>query len=348
MDRSTTTNSLVHLVGSIPLQNNRQVFELCSGCLGDRLRRLPDGETGDRSNWIRWQYPVLAQLPELEEIKLPPDRYGMVATRLKLRDGASASRIKLGSLGYSDAALASYAEFSQLKKQQVIPAQCRFQVSLPTPLAPMQFYVAAEHRALIEPIYEARLLAELNEIAQAIPASQLAIQWDTAAEFGILEGVFPSWFEDEQAEITKRLIRLGNAVPDDVQLGYHLCYGDSGQKHFTEPADTTHLTAIANGIAAGVDRTLNWIHLPVPKDRIDREYYQPLKHLELQPETEIYLGLIHDGDGADTNKQRIDAARSVLQNFGLATECGFGRRPPESVPKLIETHAQLAAANEQG
>ena len=271
----------------------------------------------------------------------------MVATQLKLRDGASASQITLGSLGYSDAALASYAEFSQLKKQQIIPAQCRFQVSLPTPLAPMQFYVAAEHRALIEPIYEARLLAELDEIVQAIPATELAIQWDTAAEFGIIEGVFASWFENEQTEILERLIRLGNAVPDGVELGYHLCYGDSGQKHFTEPADTTHLTTIANSIAAGIERPLNWIHLPVPKDRINREYYQPLMNLELSPETEIYLGLIHDGEGADTNTQRIEAAKSVLQNFGLASECGFGRRPAETVQPLIETHAQLTAINER-
>ena len=280
-----TTTGHVHLVGSVPLENNRQVFELCSGCLGDRLRCLPDGETGERSKWIRWQYPVLAQ--------------------------------------------------------------CRFQVSLPTPLAPMQFYVTAEHRALIEPIYEARLITELDDIAQAIPATELAIQWDTAAEFGIIEGVFASWFENEQTEILERLIRLGNAVPDGVELGYHLCYGDSGQKHFTEPTDTTHLPAVANGIAASIERTLNWIHLPVPKERIDREYYQPLKNLELSPETEIYLGLIHDGEGADTNTQRIEAAKSALNNFGLATECGFGRRPAETVQPLIETHAQLAATNEQ-
>jgi hypothetical protein len=34
--------------------------------LGDRVRRIPDGETGPRSDWIVWQYPVLSARPEFE------------------------------------------------------------------------------------------------------------------------------------------------------------------------------------------------------------------------------------------------------------------------------------------
>ncbi len=346
MCNSSATGS-VHLVGSVPLQNNTQVFELGCTELGDRIRRLPDGETGERSNWIRWQYPVLAQTPQLEKIELPADRYGKNAAQFKLRDGCSASQIDFPALGYSQAAIASYAEFSRLKEQQIIPSTCRFQVALPTPLAPMQFYVAADDRQQIEPMYEAQLLEELHQILNAIPSSKLAIQWDTAAEFGVLEGVFPSWLANPEADILTRLVRLGNAVPADVELGYHLCYGDSGQKHFVEPADTTHLVTIANGIASGLQRVLNWIHMPVPKDRTDRDYYEPLRNLQLQPESEVFLGLIHDGDGSDTNHARIRAAQSVLDNFGLATECGFGRRPTESIAPLMQLHAQLAADTER-
>ncbi len=344
MCQSTAATGMVHLVGSVPLQNNTQVFEQSSHALGDRLKRLPDGETGERSYWIRWQYQVLAQAPQLEEIQLPPDRYGNTATQFKMRDGFSADHIEFGPLGYSAAAIASYVEFSRLKEQKVIPQHCRFQVSLPTPLAPMQFYIANSDRAAIEPIYEAKLMQELDQILDAIPARELAIQWDTAAEFGVLEGVFPTWLDNIEADILQRLVRLGNAVPADVELGYHLCYGDSGHKHFTEPADTTYLAAIANGIAAGINRPLHWIHLPVPKERTDRDYFEPLKQLKLHPDTEIFLGLIHDGVGADTNHKRIEAASSVLKNFGLATECGFGRRPAESIPALLQTHAQLADA----
>jgi len=33
-----------------------------------------------------------------------------------------------------------------------------------------------------------------------------------------------------------------------------------------------------------------------------------------------------------------------LRDFGIATECGFGRRPPATVPGLIELHSKLLAA----
>ena len=42
----------VHLVGSVPLSTAEEVFRTASSILGGRLRRIPDGETGVRSNWI--------------------------------------------------------------------------------------------------------------------------------------------------------------------------------------------------------------------------------------------------------------------------------------------------------
>jgi len=43
---------------------------------------------------------------------------------------------------------------------------------------------------------------------------------------------------DALVEVTERLLGLGEAVPETVELGYHLCYGDSRHKHFKEPTDT--------------------------------------------------------------------------------------------------------------
>jgi hypothetical protein len=36
---------------------------------------------------------------------------------------------------------------------------------------------------------------------------------------------------------TSIFARLGRAVPDDVELGFHLCYGDLDAKHFVQPTD---------------------------------------------------------------------------------------------------------------
>jgi methionine synthase II (cobalamin-independent) len=213
---------------------------------------------------------------------------------------------------------------------------------LPTPLAPVYAFVEAGSQAEVEPAYEKQLRTELDEIVAAVPADELAIQWDTAVEFGILEGMFPTGFEDAEKEIIERLLRYGSYVPAQVEMGYHLCYGDYEHKHFKEPEDASKLVKVANALAAGLDRPLNWIHLPVPRNRTDEAYFAPLKELKLKPETELYLGLVHYTDGVEGTRQRIAAAQKAVSDFGVATECGLGRRPAETIPDVMRIHAEVA------
>ena len=339
----------IHLVGSIPLQSATDVFEQTSRLMGNHLKRIPDGETGERDHWISWQYPLFAATPQLEPVSA--DRlYGKSAergTRLRLRagavDGVASEEIQFESLGYAAAAKASYQEFTRLKAGGVIPSACRFLVALPTPLSTVLLWVAPEAQAVVEKAYEAAILRELDEVLAALPHQELALQWDTCIEFGVLEGVFPNRFGDTaETELLTRLERLGNAIPDDVELGYHLCYGDAGHEHFTEPKDAGLLTQVANGIVSGMRRPLNWIHMPVPRNRADDAYFAPLKKLALPSETELYLGLVHMTDGLAGTEQRIEAAKRHVQQFGVATECGLGRRPAETIPALMKIHTAVA------
>jgi hypothetical protein len=154
----------------------------------------------------------------------------------------------------------------------------RFQVSLPTPLAPIAVFVIPENQALVEPAYKAAMFAELDKIIAAIPPDKLAIQWDVAIEFALWEGVSPLYLDKVEtagqvgtnptlqapllhlgkAGILERLVELGNRVSANVELGYHLCYGDAGHRHFKEPEDTANLVEVANAISSGVKRELNW------------------------------------------------------------------------------------------
>src|SRR5262249_32448040 len=170
-----------------------EVFRVATSEIGDRLRRVPDGETGPRSDWIVWQYPVLSAQPQFE-VGPPGEGHYRALPPLRLRAGEHADSGRFENLGYAPAAHASYRVFARLKRDGVVPAACRLQVCLPTPLAPISAFVAAEDQAALEPIYEARMLAEVAEILAAIPHEQLAIQWDTNVELGMLEGVVPVWF----------------------------------------------------------------------------------------------------------------------------------------------------------
>ncbi|MEV3921185.1 hypothetical protein [Actinomadura coerulea] len=334
----------VHLCGSVPLADSEAVFRAAANALSGRVRRIPDGEPGERGNWVVWQLPKLSAHPDLETVPPPGREYGPTM-RVRPKPGVDPASVTFEPLGYSAAALDSWQVFTRLRAEGVIPPDVRFQVSLPTPIAVVAAFVA-EHHAELEAAYEARLLAELEEILAVIPPTDLAVQWDTAVEFAVFEEVYPAWYGTDYpsrlAETVKRLVRLGDAVPEDVELGYHLCYGDFEHTHFVEPADTSKLAAVAGGIAEGIGRLLDWVHMPVPRDRADEAYFAPLSALSLPAETTLFLGLVHATDGLEGARARIDAARGTVKRFGIATECGMGRRPPEQIPALLALHAAAA------
>jgi hypothetical protein len=338
---STPQPQGVHLVGSVPLANAEEVFRTASSILGERLHRIPDGETSVRTNWIGWQVAFFEKNPAFELILPEPGAYSMLP-RFKLRSVAF-SQLFFDNIGYADAAIASYAIFSQLKQAGIVPTDCRLQVSLPTPIATVVAFVMLEDIAAVEPAYEAGMLHELDRISAAIPHNELAIQWDVAVEFGILEGVMPFFLSDSKADILTRLVRLGNSVPSNIEMGYHLCYGDAGHQHFKQPEDASKLVEVANAVSADVRRTINWIHMPVPRDRSDDAYFAPIKNLKIHPETELYLGLVHYTDGTEGTQKRIAVAKKFVSEFGVATECGFGRRPAETIPDLMRIHSEVSA-----
>jgi len=38
----------------------------------------------------------------------------------------------------------------------------------------------------------------------------------------------------------------------------------------------------------------------------------------------------------------MQAANKVVQDYAIATECGMGRRPPETIQELLRIHKQAA------
>jgi ubiquinone/menaquinone biosynthesis C-methylase UbiE len=324
-----------HLVGSVPLGSAEDVFRTAGAALGDRLRRVPDGETGPRADWIVWQYPVLSAQPQFEVAPPTPEFYRALP-RLRIREGEDASSIEFGSLGYAVAALGSYAKFRQLKRRGELPLWCRLQVCLPTPLAPIAAFVAPDDQAAVEPAYEAAIRAEVEQILDAIPQDQLAVQWDTNFEFGMLEGDLPAWFPDVKSGILERLIRLSRLIPADVELGFHFCCGDGKDAGRRPPRDMGRLVEIANALSASLDRPLNWIHMPAAGGQPG--FHAPLRELRLNPETELYLGVLP----AEDVRPRIDALHELAGDFGVATVCGWGRLAPSLVPELLCAHAELS------
>ena len=331
----------VHLVGSVPLTTAAEVFSTLGAGLGDRLRRLPDGETGPRADWIVWQYPVLSSRSSFEVAPPEPHSYRALP-RLRLRRDDEGPELEFEQLGYAEAALASFRVFATLKRDGVVPRGCRFQVSLPTPLAPVSAFVALEDQSVVEPAYERAMLADLARILEEIPHDQLALQWDTNFEFGMLEGDVPTWFPDIRGGILERLLRISSVVPSAVELGFHFCSGHDEARPRSVPADLGRMADLANALAAGLERSISWIHMPVPPGARDEAFFAPLGGLRLQAATELYLGLIHPGESDEDARRSIAAAHASDAEFGIATPCGWGRLPQRAVAQLMGAHAALS------
>jgi len=362
-----------HLVGSVPLDTADAVFRTVAVSLGDRLRRIPDGETGERALFAGWQVATFARHPDFEEV--PGRRLMEVVRPRRLRQGVDRASVHFDRLGFADAAVDSYQLFRRLRSEGLIRPGIRFQVSLPSPVNCLAMVVGKADIPDIESAYEQAMMAEVSSIAHAIPSDELAIQWDTPWEVRVWCGNLPSflvqpWFKDARQGIIDRLLRLGACVPEGVQLGYHLCHGDyehtgnlilglggrprsrlvrsAASKLLREvsyrvagpPKDAAGVTELANVLFERTSRPIDFLHLPVPRAATD-EYFAPMTRLKAPDGTELYLGLVHYTDGRDGTQRRVVAAQRVIANFGVSTECGWGRRDPETIPGLIELHRQV-------
>jgi len=335
---------LAHLVGSVPLATAEDVFRTVAGALGAHLGRIPDGETGERGRWIYWQrlmlerHPAMEVDPEVAPLTLRVWDGSILRTTplLRFRPGVDPDAVDFPT-GYAEAARASWAVFDRLRRAGVLPAGRRLQVCLPTPMSSAYMYVSPRAHEAYQRAYERALTGALEGILSGIPHPHLSIQWDICQEVLVYEDYFPTRPPDYRERIGALLARLGDAVPAEVELGYHLCYGSPNDQHLVMPRDTAILAEIGRAILGGVRRPVDFLHLPVPRDRDDAAYFAPLETLPLPPTTQLYVGLIHHADEAG-DRRRIDAARRVLPSFGVATECGWGRGDPARVAGLLASH----------
>ena len=339
----------IYFVGTIPLANSSEVFTTVSKAVGPALRWLPDGETGPRQSWLHWLEPIFAGHGQFEPTE---QRYQRIyETRsnpvYRVKPGIDPAAVRFHNLPCADIALESYREFARLKQVGVIPASVRFQVGFAGVNSVIRRFVVEEQRSVLAPRYEQGLFEQIRRITAEVAPDQLAIQWDVASSvFQYIEAGEPCAHGNTRAAIIDNFstwhARLGDAVPRGADLLFHLCYGDAGHRHSIEPASIRWLVEFASQLGAKAKRPIQLIHMPVPRSRTDDAYFEALRELKLKPETRLALGLVHYTDGAEGTRTRMAVAQKYRKDFMIATECGFGRRDPATLPRLLEIHAEAA------
>jgi methionine synthase II (cobalamin-independent) len=339
-----------HLVGGLKAPDAETAMRTAVRILGRHLHAVTDGETGERSQWIFWQLNRLTAIDGIEMGDLshrPEAENEDYQTLPTLAVDASVTELPRRALGYADEAERSYAIFRRLRDEGSIPLDVKFQVSIPTPYATVVAWVGLDQQERFFPVYADAIAAEVRDIAAAVPAEDLVIQFDVAVEFGTLTGQFPAAGNlADRGHIIAALRQALEDVPAGVERGLHLCYGDYKHRHFTVPENLSLCVDVANGVGAAAD----FVHMPVDRDTgRDAAYHEPLRDLSPVPER-LALGVIdYEGDPART-RQLIAAASagSGGMRFEVATECGMARideRRPDapSLEQLLSLHAEVAA-----
>jgi hypothetical protein len=333
------------LVGSLPADSTEAALRTGAEMFSHLVYALPDGETGPRRGWVGYEREQLCRPhPDLElvsETESPTGipRHAYETPIFKVRPGVS--KMKWISWPRIDDAIASYGIFANLRRTGVIPPHIRFQVSLPFPSSALNALKAdfIHDYAIAGPAFEDLVIHELNRLTSAIPPNDLAIQWDVCYEVQDIEGVVAWMGKGAWERFTGPVSRLARAVPDEVLMGYHLCYGTFPEWPMYEARDLALLVRMVNYAVANSGRPVDWVHLAGPKylRSEDARFFAPLADLKTNG-TRVFLGIVLPLDGISGLKRRHATASRFLKDFGVAMYCGFGRQPGQNGIETMREH----------
>lgn len=344
----------VHFNGGVNLADGETVMREIAGRVPHGVRRIPDGETGDRQQWIFFQFEKFIGTPGLEQAAArdePAEGYEQMP-KVRLAKGVGPEKVSWPNLGYADAYRESFQTFRRLRDEGVIPAGTRFQVEYPTPLASVNAWIVLEEQDLLLGSYTDALFADLDRLLADLPHDQVAVQWDVAVEFAILEGGFDRTEAQTFDAIVQSVVDCVDRAPRDVPVGLHLCYGDYGHRHFKDPESLDLQVRFVNQVGAQAEAPIGFVAFTVPQSKRDAGFFAPLRGLSVAPETELYFGLVpyhpdqQEPGTTDDQVRLVDEYLGADRAWGICTECGMARAEREEVPVLLDLHREILAAHQ--
>lgn len=348
---SPRVSSDLLLVGSVPAASAEEALRAGAANFAGLVFALPDGETGPRSSWVGYERerlvrpnPAIKVIAETESPTGIP-RHMYETPIFRIRPGVS--EVRWDSWPRVDDAIASYQVFRALRADGVIPAGLRFQVGLPFPVSALNGLrdgFAADYPVAARG-YADLVAREIQRLTTAIPPEDLAIQWDIAYETLDIEGVL-SWSTDGAWErFAAAVDLLPRLVPEEVLVGYHLCYGTFPEWPMYEARDMSVLVRMANYAVANSGRPTDWVHMAGPRylRSEDERFFRPLADLEAG-DARIFLGIVLPLDGEPGLRRRQATAAKFLPDFGIALYCGFRVQPGSTPEQAIREHRDVVRA----
>lgn len=336
-----------HLVGSIPAADTESAMRLAVGRLGPTLRMLPDGETGERRNWIVHIIESLRDHPDLELVRDGDWSSYDRAPRLRVRRGRRLFGANL-DFGHVPAADHGWPVFQRIRAEAGRP-DLAFQVGIPGDLDLAMFTLgpggALRHRRA----FTEATVTEIRRI-HASYGRDVVFQVEIPGELTLLARL-PAPAQPPMARMLARGVTdLAAAAPAGARFGVHLCLGDLNHRAYGTMADVTPLVQLANALLARwpADRPLEFVHAPLAAadqpPPLDPAFYAPLARLRLPPQVRFIAGFVHEGRTLDQQRDlRAQLDRHLGRPVDIAAACGLGRRTPADAEAILDQTAALTA-----
>ena len=336
------------LVGSLPAPDARQAMELGLDTVGDWLRALPDGETGDRFHWIVGTVEKLRQHPDLE---LRKDGDWSDYDKVPIFKEKRGHKLRSGALDFGHIAAfnESWPIFDELRKKAG-REDLAFQQGVPGDLDMAMFVFGPRCLYKRRPFTEATL-EEIRRIFER-GGRDVVFQIEVPVE-QVFVAKMPGPLQPLMARfMAKGITNLARRSPKGARFGIHLCVGDMNHKSLVRMKDARPIVLLANAIAAQwpADASpLEYVHVPFSAAGVappsDVTWYRALEKLRLPAHVRFVAGFAHT-DQPIEEQLRIRAQIEALakRTVDVSTTCGLGRSSPEEAKAALERIVELTTS----
>ena len=314
--------------------------------LGNRLHTLPDGETGERKNWIIHIVESFRSHPDLAVAREGDWSDYERIPRFKVKAGRSFTSAGL-DLGYAREFHKSYPTFKALREKSHRP-DLAFQVGIPSDLDMTLFTFGPSGILSQRHVFTEATVRDIETIHREA-GDDVVFQIEVPAELVFVAQMPPPLRPLVARYMAGGIRRLASQAPEGSRFGIHLCLGDMNHRALATLKDVGPVVQLANAIAARwpANRSLEYIHAPFAAANVpptlDPGWYAPLANLRLPKWTRFIAGCVHEELGVE-DQQAVLALieEQVGHRVDVATACGLGRRTPKEATAAMERMGALA------
>lgn len=320
----------VHLVGTVPAADAAAAFELFASTLDGHLPRwTPDGETGDRLDWVLRIVEDLRRHPDLELAHEGDWSDYDTTPYFKVRRG---HRFETLDLDYSRYFAESWPAFEAFRRERTDALGLQIGIPSHVDLALIAFgfkpVAALGHLA---PFRDATV-REITKIHDRA-GDDVVFQLEIPIPLILLTRV-PARLRGVVARVlAAELVKVVRRSPGGTRFGIHLCYGDMNHKAMGDPEDSGPLVQLSNALVRAwpTSQRLEFVHAPFARGQkpppLDADFYAPLADLRLPHGVKFAAGIVHEELGLDDLGMLRDRIEGLVgRPVDVGAACGLGRR----------------------